>query len=94
MERKQVFVTRKIPEAGLRRLQEYFDMEVSPFDRNLTRAEIIDMAAGAQGMVSIVTDPIDRELMDRLTDIEIIANYAVGFMPDKKVFRSPIPLMC
>ena len=79
MERKQVFVTRKIPEAGLRRLQEHFDMEVSPFDRNLTPAEIIDMAAGAQGMVSMVTDHIDREGIDRLTDIKIIANYAVGF---------------
>jgi len=79
MDTKRIFVTRKIPEAGLRRLQEYFDMEVSPFDRNLTPAEIIDMAAGAQGMVSIVTDRIDREVIDRLTDIKIIANYAVGF---------------
>jgi glyoxylate reductase len=79
MERTRVFVTRKIPEAGLTRLQECFDVEVSPFDRNLTPAEIIEMAAGARGLVSIATDTIDRELIDRLTDIEIIANYAVGF---------------
>jgi glyoxylate reductase len=79
MERTRIFVTRKIPEAGLTRLQKVFDVEVSPFGRNLTPAEIIEMAAGAQGMVSLATDTIDRELIDRLTGIKIIANYAVGF---------------
>lgn len=79
MERKQVFVTRRIPEAGLRRLQEFLEVQVSPFDRNLSRDEIVEMAAGAEGLVSMASDPLDRALIDRLTGVRIIANYAVGF---------------
>jgi glyoxylate reductase len=79
MERKQIFVTRRIPEAGLERLQEFFGVQVSPFDRNLSRDEIVEMAAGAEGLVSMASDPLDRALIDRLTGVRIIANYAVGF---------------
>lgn len=79
MEKNRVFVTRKIPEAGLEKLEEFCEVEVSPFDRNLTRAEIMEMAGGAVGLVSMATDRIDRELMDGLADTRIIANYAVGF---------------
>ena len=79
MDRKKIFVTRKIPEAGVEKLKKISDVEVSPFDRNLTQDEIIQMASGAQGLVSMLNDNIDRELIDSLTDIRIIANYAVGF---------------
>lgn len=79
MDRKKIFVTRKIPEAGVKKLKKISDVEVSPFDRNLTQDEIIQMASGAQGLVSMLNDNIDRELIDSLTDIRIIANYAVGF---------------
>jgi glyoxylate reductase len=79
VEKNRVFVTRRIPEAGLEKLEEFCEVEVSPFDRNLTRTEIMEMAAGAVGLVSMATDRIDRELMDELADTRIIANYAVGF---------------
>lgn len=79
MQKKKIFVTRKIPEAGVEKLKSFFDVEVSSFDRDLTRNEIIEMAASAQGLVSMVNDTIDRDLIDHLSDIRIIANYAVGF---------------
>lgn len=79
MDKIKIFVTRKIPEEGLRRIREIFDLEVSSLDRNLTQDEIVDMAAGAQGLVSMANITIDRRFIDRLTDIRIIANYAVGF---------------
>ena len=79
MKRKQILVTRRIPEAGLKRLQEFFEVRVSPFDRNLSGDEIVEMAAGVEGLVSMASDPLDRTLIDRLTGVRIIANYAVGF---------------
>ena len=68
-----------MPEAGLNKLKQVFDVEVSPHDRNLTGEEITEMAAGAQGLVSMPTHTIDRTLIDALQGIQIIANYAVGF---------------
>jgi len=79
MDKRKILVTRKIAEEGLRRIREIFDVEVSSLDRNLTQDEIVEMVAGAQGLVSMATNTIDRRLIDRLTDIRIIANHAVGF---------------
>ncbi|HUU39756.1 MAG TPA: hypothetical protein VMW42_02325 [Desulfatiglandales bacterium] len=79
MGRKKIFITRRIPDAGVNKLREVFDIEISPLDRDLTKDEMISMAAGAQGMISVLGNTIDRGLIDRLTDIRIIANYAVGF---------------
>jgi len=77
--KKKIFVTRKIPEAGIEKLKKIFDVEISRFDRNLTKDEIIEMTAGAEGMASMASDTIDRHLIDRLPSVRIIANYAVGF---------------
>jgi glyoxylate reductase len=79
MKRNRIFVTRRIPEAGLEMLKEHFEVEVSPLDRDLTTDEILQMAAGAQGMVSMATDSLDKDCIDGLSGIQIIANYAVGF---------------
>ena len=79
MGRKKIFITRKIPEAGVEKLKEIFDVVVSPFDRDVTQDEIIKMATGAQGLVSMVTNNLNKDTIDHLTPIKIIANYAVGF---------------
>jgi len=79
MDRKKIFITRKIPEAGVEKLKEIFDVEVSPFDRDLTQDEIKKMSTGAQGLIPMITNNINREIIDHLTTMQIIANYAVGF---------------
>jgi len=79
MDRKKIFITRKIPGAGVEKLKEIFDVAVSPFDRDVTQDEIIKMATGAQGLVSMVTNDLSKDIIDHLTTIKIIANYAVGF---------------
>jgi len=79
MDRKKIFITRKIPEAGVEKLKEMFDVEVSPFDRDVTQDEIVKMTTGAQGLVPMVTNNLNKDIIDHLTTIKIIANYAVGF---------------
>jgi glyoxylate reductase len=79
MERNKIFITRKIPQAGIEKLKDMFDVEVSPFDRDVTQDEIVEMTTGAQGLVSMVTNNLSKDIIDRLTTIKIIANYAVGF---------------
>ena len=79
MDRKKIVITRKIPEAGVEKLKEIFDVAVSPFDRDITQDEIVKMTTGAQGLVSMVTNNLSKDIIDHLTTIKIIANYAVGF---------------
>ena len=79
MDRKKIFITRKIPEAGIEKLHEMFDVKVSTFDRDITQDEIVKMAEDSQGLISMVTNNLNEDIIDRLTTIKIIANYAVGF---------------
>jgi len=79
MDRKKIVITRKISEAGVEKLKEMFDVVVSPFDRDVTQDEIVKMTTGVQGLVSMVTNNLNKDIIDRLTTIKIIANYAVGF---------------
>ena len=48
-------------------------------DRPLTKTEIIEAAQGAQGLISMLHDPIDVQLLDALPELKVIANVAVGY---------------
>ncbi|OWK27081.1 MAG: D-glycerate dehydrogenase [Parcubacteria group bacterium GW2011_GWA2_38_13b] len=76
----KIFVTRKIPDVGIQFLRgKKYDIAVSPYDRVLTRREIIKYAKGVDALLCLLTDKIDGEVMDGIgTRLKIIANYAVG----------------
>lgn len=74
-----VFVTRKIPESGLSMLKKHHSVTVSQKDRVLSKKEIIDHAKDAEGLVCLLTDTIDEEVISHLPKLKMIANYAVGF---------------
>jgi glyoxylate reductase len=74
----KVFVTRRIPEEGLLLLAESVDLTVSPEDRVLSKDEIVKGVSGCQGLLCLLTDPIDEDVMDA-GDLKVISNYAVGY---------------
>ena len=75
----KVFVTRRIPEKGLKMLEERYDVEVNPHDRVLTKEEIIEGVRDADALLCLLTDTIDREVIDAGPNLKIISNYAVGY---------------
>ena len=75
----KVLITRKIPENGIDMLNEYFDVDINEEDRDLTYSEIIERAKGCFGIISMVSDNIDKKLIDSAANLKIIANYGVGF---------------
>jgi glyoxylate reductase len=72
-----VFATRKIPRPGLELLEKATDLRVFYEDRMPTRDEIREGLAGCAGLLALLTDPIDGELMDA-GELKVISNYAVG----------------
>ncbi len=77
-----IFVTRKIPEAGLKLLkaQKNFRVTVSPYDRVLTKDELKKSVKGVDAILSLLTDKIDGDILDAAgAQLKIVANYAVGF---------------
>jgi len=75
----KIFITRKIPEEGLDLLRKEHEIEVNPHDRVLNKKEIIDGLKGKDGLICLLTDQIDAEIINSEPKLKMIANYAVGF---------------
>ncbi|UCE75027.1 MAG: D-glycerate dehydrogenase [Methanomassiliicoccales archaeon] len=76
---KQVFVTRALPQPGIKMLNIRYKVEVNPYDRVLTKEEIISGVKDADALVCLLTDTIDKEIIDSGSNLKIISNYAVGY---------------
>jgi len=77
--KRKVLVTRKIPEEGINKLKEYFDVEVNELDRAFTYEELKERVKDKDGILCLLSDKIDEEIMDAGPKIKIFANYAVGY---------------
>ena len=77
---EKVLVTREIPEAGLRTLEEA-GLDVSVLsEAPPARDELLEAARDAEGVLSTVTETIDGEFMDAAGDgLKVVANMAVGY---------------
>ena len=51
---------------------------VNPLDRPLSRTELIKSLQGCEGLLSMLTDPIDQELLRHCPDLKVISQHAVG----------------
>ncbi|MEK7472525.1 MAG: D-glycerate dehydrogenase [Patescibacteria group bacterium] len=75
----KVFITRKIP-GNIELLKNGNEVVVSEFDRPLTAEELIEKAKGADGLLTLLNDKIDGDVMDAVgPQLKVISNYAVGF---------------
>ena len=80
MSAKNVYVTRRIPEAGIELLKKSgAAVEVSPHDRALTREELLSGVRGRDGVLCQMSDRIDAEVMDRALGCTVFSNFAVGY---------------
>ena len=75
----KVLVTRQIPEPGLDLLRKEFEVEVNPHDRMMTKQELIRAIKGKDGLLCLLTDPVDREVIFAEPGLKAIASYAVGY---------------
>ena len=60
----KIFVTRKIPEPGLEILRKEHDVEVFSYDRVPTKNEIINGLKGKDGLLCLLSDQIDAEVIN------------------------------
>ena len=77
----KIFVTRKIPGGHLEKLKTAgHEVTISEFNRPLTGAELVEKVKGADGLLTLLTDRVDGDLIDAAgPQLKIISNYAVGF---------------
>jgi glyoxylate reductase len=78
-DKPRVFVTRRIPAAGLDRIVEACNAEVWPGDLPPPHETLRDKVADCDGLVALLTDRIDPPLLDHAPRLKVVSNYAVGF---------------
>src|SRR3989338_4861320 len=79
----KIFVTRRIPEAGITKLKNAgYEVDVSLEDRVLKKEELIAklQVGGYDGVLALLTDKLDADVFRAAGhQCKIFANYAVGF---------------
>lgn len=75
--KQKVFITRLIPQQGIDILKEHFEVSVFPEKRPIKKKELKRLAKGCDGLIPLLTDRVDAEIMDK-TGIKAISNFAVG----------------
>ena len=79
MAKPKVYVTREIPERGLKIIKERFDAEVWPEYGPPPKNVIIEKVRDVDALAPLLSDEIDAEVFDAAPKLKIVAQMAVGF---------------
>jgi len=75
----RVFVTRRLPEQALAIVRGAAKTDVWPHDGPPPRTELLDHVADADGLLCLLTDRVDQELLDRAPRLKVVSQMAVGY---------------
>lgn len=80
MTHPKIFVTRLIPDLGLDLLRQHFPtLEIWTHDLPLTREQLLEKVRGVDGLLCLLTERIDAELMDAIgSQVKVISSMSVG----------------
>ncbi len=80
MAKPKVYVTRQLFPEAIEIIEEVAEVEVFEGDNNpVPRDLLLKKARGVDGIISLLTDRIDAELMDHAGKLKVVSNYAVGY---------------
>ena len=74
-----ILITRELPEAALGLARRNLDVEIPEGNQALSREELIKRIRDKEGLVSLLTDTIDEEVLSAAPGLKVVSNVAVGF---------------
>jgi glyoxylate reductase len=79
MTKQNIYITRIIPGPALNTLHQSCDVNLWEGELPPPRETILQEIANAEGIISLLTDKIDAEVMDAAPNLKVISNFAVGY---------------
>jgi len=77
---KKILITRKLIKDSEDKASKTFDPIFNSNDELYSQSKVIQMSKGCDGILTSLTDKMDKDTIDKLPDtIKIISNFAVGF---------------
>ncbi len=75
----KVLVTGRLPGEVMAVIKKAHRVEAHGEDRPMERQRLLDMVGDKEGLLCMITDRIDEEVLDRAPNLKMIANLAVGY---------------
>lgn len=76
----RVVVTGRVPQPALEKLRASHDVDAWEGSESISREELLRRVAGADAIVSLLTERIDAELLDAAgPQLKVVSNVAVGY---------------
>ena len=79
MTKPRVFVTRVTAQEALDKIAQVTEMEVWPKELPPPYEVLLEKAQGAEGLLTMLSDKIDANLMDAVPKLKVVSNFAVGY---------------
>jgi glyoxylate reductase len=79
MTKPKVYVSRICAEEGLKLVRDFADMRVWEEDRPVPREVLLQEAQACEGLLVMLTDKVDAELLDACPKLKVVSNHAVGY---------------
>jgi glyoxylate reductase len=75
----EVYVTRNLPGSALDELSKHFHVTLNKKATPPSRKELLKNVAGKDAVLCMLSDRIDKEVMDSAPGLKIISSYSTGF---------------
>jgi glyoxylate reductase len=78
MAKPKVFVTRNIPEKGLKIIRDYCEADIWLDELPPAHDVVLKRARDVDGLLSALTEKVGEDIMDAAPNLKVISNFAVG----------------
>jgi glyoxylate reductase len=79
MPKPKVFITRKIAQEAIDKISKTAEIDLWEDDLPPSRGDLLKRIRDIDGLLSLLTDKIDAEVMDSSPGLKVISNMAVGY---------------
>lgn len=78
--KKRIYITRRLPEEAVAPLRNKYEVRMWEEEaKSVPRDVLVEEAASAHALWTMLSDTIDRELIEQAPQLEVISNLAVGY---------------
>src|SRR5262245_38290490 len=77
--RPSILITRALPVDAVTRARDRAEVDFHDVDAPLPRAELLRRLQGRQGLICVITDTVDENLLAACPELKVASNVAVGF---------------
>ena len=76
---KRILVTGRLPQDIMTGLSKKYEADINIEDKPFDRQKLLDDIKDKEGLLSMITDTVDEEILDRADHLKMIAQFGVGY---------------